>query len=169
MRRSPWHMACRWPAPSACDHPGVDGDQLPHQLLRDASLVVLLGKIRPRQGTAFLVDWRGMQAVLRSAPVPVGGFPACRLVDDVRWLHAFLTRLTALGLAAPIRVPAARTATVKTARPAAPVTRARARNERAADSASPSRNPTRASARSPYPPSWGQHSGHTGLHSSQSV
>jgi hypothetical protein len=79
----------------------MDGDALPHQVPRDASLAMLPLQIRPRQGTAFVVDWQGTLAVLRSAS-PIGPeTPGASIVDDVRWLHAFLSQLTALGFPAP--------------------------------------------------------------------
>jgi len=40
---------------------------LPHHVLRDASLAILPGQIRPRQGRAIVVEWQGTQAILRSA------------------------------------------------------------------------------------------------------
>ncbi len=84
----------------------MDGDALPHQVLREASLVMLPRQIRPRHGTAFVVDWQGTTAVLRSAS-PIGPeTPGASNVDDVRWQHAFLGRLTALGFPAPQPLPA---------------------------------------------------------------
>jgi Ser/Thr protein kinase RdoA (MazF antagonist) len=88
-----------------CDHPGMDGDPLPHQLLRDASLRILPGQVRPRQGTAIVVDWQGSQAILRSVSPTVPESADFGLVEDVRWLHAFLSRLTALGFPAPQPLP----------------------------------------------------------------
>ena len=74
----------------------MDGDAPPHQVLRDASLAMLARQIRPRKGTAFVVDWQGTPAVLRSVS-PIGPeIPGAGIVDDVRWQHAFLSRLTAL-------------------------------------------------------------------------
>jgi Ser/Thr protein kinase RdoA (MazF antagonist) len=52
------------------------------------------------------VDWLGTQAVLRSASPALPQLPGPRPVDDVRWLHAFLSRLTALGFPAPQPLPA---------------------------------------------------------------
>ena len=83
----------------------MNADPLPHQVMRDASLAILPGQIRARQGTALLVDWQGTQAVLRSASPSVPESPGSLLVDDVRWLHAFLSRLTELGFPAPRPLP----------------------------------------------------------------
>jgi len=74
--------------------------------MRTGSLVPLAGQIRPRQGLAFLVDWKGTRAILRSLPAPAGGVSPENLATDTRWLHAFLTRLTALGFPAPRPLPA---------------------------------------------------------------
>jgi Ser/Thr protein kinase RdoA (MazF antagonist) len=84
----------------------VDGNELPHQLLHDASLGIRTDRIRTREGRAILVDWHGTRAILRSVPSPVGGPPGLSLLDDLRWLHAFLARLTARGFPAPEPIPA---------------------------------------------------------------
>jgi len=84
----------------------MDGGHLPHQVLRDASLAILPGQIRPRQGTAFVVGWQGTRGIVRSVVPTVPELPGVSLVDDVLWLHAFLRRLTALGFPAPQPLPA---------------------------------------------------------------
>lgn len=71
----------------------------PDGFLREAGLAALPGQICPREGRAWLVDWRGTRGVLRQLPVPAlaeSAQPA-----DVAWLHAFLTRLAALGFPSP--------------------------------------------------------------------
>jgi Ser/Thr protein kinase RdoA (MazF antagonist) len=88
-------------AACACDDPGMDGDPLPDQVLRDASLAILPGQIPTRQGRAIVVEWHGRQAVLRSVSPAVPEARGMRLVADVRWLHTFLSRLVALGFPAP--------------------------------------------------------------------
>jgi len=90
----------------ACDDRGIDGGHLPHQVLREASLAIVPGQIRPRQGTALVVDWQGTRAIVRSVLPTVPELAGVSLVDDVRWLHAFLSRLTALGFPAPQPLPA---------------------------------------------------------------
>jgi Ser/Thr protein kinase RdoA (MazF antagonist) len=83
----------------------VDSDQPPGGLLHDAGLVVLPGQIRPREGRAWLVDWRGTRAVLRHAPVPAPGGTAATSAADMAWLHAFLARLAELGFCSPRPLP----------------------------------------------------------------
>jgi Ser/Thr protein kinase RdoA (MazF antagonist) len=72
----------------------------PRGLLRDADLVVLPGQICPREGPAWLVDWRGTRAVLRCVAVPAADTGA-----GVAWLHAFLARLADLGFCSPRPLP----------------------------------------------------------------
>lgn len=85
----------------------MDADPLPHQVLHDGALAILPGQIiRPRQGRAIVVDCQGTEAVLRSVPPTVPGSSGSSLVADVRWLHTFLSRLTALGFPAPQPLPA---------------------------------------------------------------
>jgi Ser/Thr protein kinase RdoA (MazF antagonist) len=91
-----------------CDDPGVGDDGPPAALLRDAGLSVLSGEIRPREGRAWLVEWRGTRGVLRrllqrSRPEP--GLAAFVPVDDVSWLHAFLERLAGLSFPSPRPLP----------------------------------------------------------------
>ncbi len=92
----------------------MDPDRPPGGLLHDAGLAVLPARIRPRQGRAWLVDWRGTRGVLRHAPVPAPGatsatsatFPASLTsAAGVAWLHAFLTRLADLGFCSPRPLP----------------------------------------------------------------
>jgi Ser/Thr protein kinase RdoA (MazF antagonist) len=82
----------------------VDPNRLPGTLLRDAGLVVLPGQIRPREGRAWLVDWRGTRAVLRHAPTPALGTTAASIAE-VAWVHAFLARLAELGFCSPRPLP----------------------------------------------------------------
>jgi Ser/Thr protein kinase RdoA (MazF antagonist) len=82
-----------------------DRGQPPEGLLRDAALVVLPGQIRPREGPAWLVDWRGTRAVLRCVAVPAPGATAAASAADVAWLHVFLGRLADLGFCSPRPLP----------------------------------------------------------------
>jgi len=50
--------------------PGIDHGLLRHQILHDASLAILPGEIRLRQGKALVVDWQRYPTV-RSAAAPV--------------------------------------------------------------------------------------------------
>ena len=75
----------------------------PDGLMRDAGLKVLPGQICPREGRAWLVDWRGTPGVLRELPVPAQ--TAGARAADAAWLHAFLTRLAALGFPSPRPLP----------------------------------------------------------------
>jgi Ser/Thr protein kinase RdoA (MazF antagonist) len=84
---------------------GVDPDRPPGGLLHDAGLVVLPGQIRPREGRAWLVDWRGTRAALRCVAVPAPGDMAAASTADVAWVHAFLTRLADLGFCSPRPLP----------------------------------------------------------------
>jgi Ser/Thr protein kinase RdoA (MazF antagonist) len=70
-------------------------------ILREAGLAVLPGEIRPREGRAWRVDWRGTQGVLRQVSAPAPG----PLVGQVTWRHAFLARLAGLGFPAPRPLP----------------------------------------------------------------
>ncbi len=83
----------------------MNPDQPPDGLLHDAGLVVLPGQIRPREGRAWLVDWRGTRAVLRCVAVPTPGATGAALTADVAWLHAFLVRLADLGFCSPRPLP----------------------------------------------------------------
>jgi len=89
----------------------VDPDRPPSGLLHDAGLVVLPGQIRPREGRAWLVDWRGTRAVLRCLAIPAPGATAAASAAsaasaaDVTWLHAFLARLAELGFCSPRPLP----------------------------------------------------------------
>jgi len=73
----------------------------PAAILREAGLAVLPGQIRPREGRAWLVDWRGTPGVLRRMPAP----SPRPLADDVVWRHAFLAGLARLGFPAPRPLP----------------------------------------------------------------
>jgi Phosphotransferase enzyme family len=67
----------------------VDAKGPPAEVLREAGLVLLPGRICPREGPAWRVDWHGTPGVLRQVPAPAPG----PVVDDVIWRHAFLARL----------------------------------------------------------------------------
>lgn len=83
----------------------MDPDRPPGGLLHDAGLIVLPGQIRPREGRAWLVDWRGTRAVLRHAPVSATGSTAAASAAEAAWLHAFLIRLADLGFCSPRPLP----------------------------------------------------------------
>ena len=74
-------------------------DRLPARILSDAGLELLPGKVRPREGRAWLVGCQGTRGVLRRLPVPI--VPETVLAQDVAWLHDFLTRLARLGFPSP--------------------------------------------------------------------
>ncbi len=78
----------------------MDGAQPPEDFLHDAGLAVLQGTVSPREGRAWLVDWRGTRAVLRHVAVPAPATTA-----DVDWLHSFLIRLADLGFCSPRPLP----------------------------------------------------------------
>jgi hypothetical protein len=73
----------------------VGDDRVLARILSDAGLQLLPGKVRPREGRAWLVGWRGTCGVLRQLPVPV--VSGTVLTQDVTWLHGFLTRLAVLN------------------------------------------------------------------------
>jgi hypothetical protein len=81
----------------------VGDDCPPARILRDAGLAILPGDIRPREGRAWLVGWHGMRGVLRR--LPMIHVPAADLMEDVTWLHSFMTRLAGLGFPSPRPLP----------------------------------------------------------------
>lgn len=91
--------------PDWCDDSGVDEDGPPRRILRAASLAILPGHFKPREGSAFMVSWYDTPAVLRSVPAR-GGATAADQFEDTRWLHGFLAELVALGFPAPRPLPA---------------------------------------------------------------
>jgi Ser/Thr protein kinase RdoA (MazF antagonist) len=83
----------------------VDAVLPPAEFLRDAGLVALPGRIRPREGRAWLVDWQGVRAVLRCVVLPAPGATTTTSTADVAWLHAFLARMADLGFCSPRPLP----------------------------------------------------------------
>jgi Ser/Thr protein kinase RdoA (MazF antagonist) len=77
----------------------MKGAGWPGRVLRDA--VVLPGDVSPREGRAWLVDWRGTRGVLRSLRVSADPAGRCRLGEELAWLHSFLDWLAATGFPAP--------------------------------------------------------------------
>jgi Ser/Thr protein kinase RdoA (MazF antagonist) len=71
--------------------------------LREAGLAVLSGQVCPREGRAWLVEWRGTRGILRQLPGPAAAGSA--RAADVAWLHEFLTRLATLGFPSPRPLP----------------------------------------------------------------
>ncbi|HET9117323.1 MAG TPA: phosphotransferase [Pseudonocardiaceae bacterium] len=74
-------------------------DHVLARILSDAGLRLLRAEVRPREGRAWLVGRQGTCGVLRQLPVSVVS-GAVRL-QDVAWLHGFLTRLAGLGFPSP--------------------------------------------------------------------
>jgi Ser/Thr protein kinase RdoA (MazF antagonist) len=74
--------------------------------LQDYGLTVVPGVIEAREGRAWLADWRGIRAVLRGRPITGGAPPRAADLQDVEWLHAFLTSLAGLGFPSPRPLPA---------------------------------------------------------------
>lgn len=75
------------------------------RVIRDAGLVVLPGRIQPREARAWLVGWQGTRGVLRQVPLPADGFSRTRLTEDMTWLHGFLVEIAELGFPAPRPLP----------------------------------------------------------------
>jgi Ser/Thr protein kinase RdoA (MazF antagonist) len=86
------------------DHRGVDDDRLDAAFLRDAGLVMLPGRVRPREGRAWLVGWQDTTGVLRGLPA-ADPAAAGTLAADRAWLHGFLAQLAGLGFPAPRPLP----------------------------------------------------------------
>jgi len=84
----------------------VDNDRPPGRILRDGALKVLPGVIRPGEGRTWLVDWQGTPGVLRQVPVRQDSMSLARLMADVTWLHAFMTRLAGTGFPSRRPLPA---------------------------------------------------------------
>jgi Ser/Thr protein kinase RdoA (MazF antagonist) len=75
----------------------------PARLLADAGLKVLATLPQPRDGRAWLVDWRQEQGLLRQRMLADDdGWTT----EDVGWLHGFLGRLAFTGFRAPRPLPA---------------------------------------------------------------
>lgn len=81
----------------------MGADHPPARFLREAGLVVLPEKIRPREGRAWLVGWQGNHGVLRR--LPVSAAVAANLAEDMTWLHGFMTRLAEAGFPSPRPLP----------------------------------------------------------------
>jgi homoserine kinase type II len=60
---------------------------------------------QPRDGRAWLVEWRQEQGLLRQA-VLADNAAAERTTEDIAWLHGFLGRLASTGFPAPRPLPA---------------------------------------------------------------
>ena len=72
----------------------------PASLLADAGLVVRAVPPQPRNGRAWLVEWRHEQGLLRQTLLADDG-AAERAAADTAWLHGFLARLASTGFPAP--------------------------------------------------------------------
>lgn len=77
----------------------------PASLLAEAGLAVLATPPQPRDGRAWLVEWRQEQGLLRQT-VPADNSAADRTTEDIAWLHDFLGRLASTGFPAPRPLPA---------------------------------------------------------------
>jgi Ser/Thr protein kinase RdoA (MazF antagonist) len=83
--------------------PGVP----PAPLLADAGLTVLPTPLRPREGRAWLVEWRHEQGLLRQTSLTDDAVAAAeQIAADVGWLHGFLSSLAPTGFPAPRPLPA---------------------------------------------------------------
>lgn len=89
-------------------------DRPPPRLLAEAGLAVRGTLPGPREGRAWLVEWRHTEALLRQTPLPGGPEAAsqgerpagtlsgaARTAADVTWLHGFLAWLASTGFPAP--------------------------------------------------------------------
>jgi Ser/Thr protein kinase RdoA (MazF antagonist) len=76
----------------------------PASLLAGSGLSVLAALPQPRDGRAWLVEWRQEQGLLRQAVLGDNG--AERTTADITWLHGFLGMLASTGFPAPRPLPA---------------------------------------------------------------
>jgi Ser/Thr protein kinase RdoA (MazF antagonist) len=74
-------------------------------LLAGLGLTVRATLPRPRDGRAWLVEWRQEHALLRQT-VLAGNAAAERTTEDIAWLHGFLGRLASTGFPVPRPLPA---------------------------------------------------------------
>ncbi len=74
-------------------------------LLADAGLIALATLPPPREGRAWLVEWRQERGLLRQTAL-ADNAAAERTTEDVGWLHGFLGRLESTGFPAPRPLPA---------------------------------------------------------------
>jgi Ser/Thr protein kinase RdoA (MazF antagonist) len=77
----------------------------PASVLADAGLAVLGTPPQPRDGRAWLVEWRQEPGLLRQT-VLADSAAAERTASDIAWLHGFLGRLASTGFPAPRPLPA---------------------------------------------------------------
>ena len=82
---------------------GAGTDRPPAALMDAGGLTLAPGSVQPREGSAWLVDWRGTRGVLRS--LPERARRTALITDDVIWLHSFLTRLASTEFPAPRPLP----------------------------------------------------------------
>jgi Ser/Thr protein kinase RdoA (MazF antagonist) len=87
-------------------HRRAGSGHLPGGFLHDAGLVVLPGDVRPREGRAWLVAWRGTRGVLRTISMPRDS--AALVTADMQWLHDYLARLAGAGFPSPRPLPCLR-------------------------------------------------------------
>lgn len=85
---------------------GAPGDGPPAALPLTAAPRVLAALPGPREGRAWLVEWRRQRGLLRQSPAPTDAGGVARTSKDVGWLHGFLARLAVTGFAAPEPLPA---------------------------------------------------------------
>jgi Ser/Thr protein kinase RdoA (MazF antagonist) len=82
----------------------VNNARPPASLLADTGLAVLATPPQPRDGRAWLVEWRQERALLRQRVLADGA--AELTTADIAWLHGFLSRLASTGFPAPRPLPA---------------------------------------------------------------
>jgi Ser/Thr protein kinase RdoA (MazF antagonist) len=83
----------------------VNDTRPPASLLGDAGLAVLATPPQPRDGRAWLVEWRQEPGLLRQT-VLADSTAAERTAGDIAWLHGFLGRLASTRFPAPRPLPA---------------------------------------------------------------
>jgi homoserine kinase type II len=83
----------------------VNDARPPASLLADAGLAVRAVPPQPRDGHAWLVEWRQERGLLRQT-VLADGAAAERTAADIAWLHGFLGKLASTGFPAPEPLPA---------------------------------------------------------------
>jgi Ser/Thr protein kinase RdoA (MazF antagonist) len=72
-------------------------------LLCAGRLTLQPGRVKPREGRAWLVEWHGTLGVLRSLPARPEGMAVA--TNDVEWMHGYLSRLASTDFPAPRPLP----------------------------------------------------------------
>jgi Ser/Thr protein kinase RdoA (MazF antagonist) len=84
----------------------VSDAEPPASLLADAGITVVATPVRPREGRAWLVEWRQEHGLLRRTGLAACAAAVELIASDVAWLHEFLSSLAATGFPAPRPLPA---------------------------------------------------------------